>query len=126
MVVRSQRVADRLNQIMGGGSGQPAPPTDNAEKTSKASVWREGSGTSVHNPKPVPKPPARPAFSEGEEEVIKSYMRSGKTRTEAEQLVKDMRGPENKVTWVRPNAPNQDGTTRGPDWKNPGPGKKRP
>jgi hypothetical protein len=154
MVVRSQRAADRLNKMMGGpsGPGSPGGPGDkpapkapagqtppaagdkkaegaaagSAPKTGQPSVWRQGSGTSVHNPKPVSNPPAEPPFSEGEKEVIRSYMRSGKTRAEAEQIVRDSRGEENHLRWVRPNSPNQGGTTRGPDWKNPGPGKKRP
>jgi hypothetical protein len=154
--IRSQRVADRLNKMMGGGSGTggpgdksgPAtppsnPPTpgsggaktgtassDNAAKTGKASVLREGSGTSVYNPKPaskpVSKPLAEPPFSEGELVVIESYIRANKTRAEAEQLVRETRGPENEITVLRPNTPNSAGVTRGPDGKNPGSGKKRP
>jgi len=152
MVVRSQRVADHLNQMMAGTSGpsnpsgtpdtaartssqskpvspEPKPETPapgSAPKPGTPSAWRKGSGTSVHSPQPVRNAPAKAPFSEGEEVVIKSYMDAGKTRVEAEALVKDTRGPENKVQWVRPNSPNPDGTTRGPDWKSPGAGKKRP
>jgi hypothetical protein len=140
LVVRSQHVADQLNKMMGGGSGptgprdkpdptarpadQPNPVADDAKP--KASVWRQGSGTSIHNPKPVSNPPVEPPFSEAEEMIIQSYMDAGKTRPQAEQLVKETRGPENKITVIRPTSPNAGGTTRGRNWKNPGPGKKKP
>jgi len=142
MVIRSQRVADRLNMMMGGpsgpggpgGPGSPGGPGGKPDPKAPAgqpakgqpSAWRQGSGTSVHDPKPVSNPPAEKPFSEGEEEVIRSYMAAGKTRAEAERLVKEARLPENQITWVRPNSPNSEGSTRVPDSKKPGPGKKKP
>lgn len=119
LVIRSQRVADRLNAKM---AAKPDPPTP----TNKPAVPKEGSGTSVHAPKPTASTAPDPPFSEGELEVIGSYMRAGKSRTQAEAIVLDARKPENKITWVRPTSPNAAGTTRVPNWKKPGAGKKKP
>jgi len=114
-------------------AGQPASPPKTGSTgpdpvaTGKKSVSREGSGTSIHNPKPVRNAPAEEPFNEGEELVIKSYMDAGKSRAEAEANVRDARRPENKITVARPGVgPNAEGSTRGPNWKNPGPGNKKP
>lgn len=110
-----------------GRSEGEAAASGAGRESAGASSWRQGSGTSIYaKPKgPAPKPPAS-EFTEAEEKTIRVLQDSGMTRKEAEQVIRETAGAENKVELVRPGSPNAGGTTRHPDWKNPGPGNKRP
>jgi hypothetical protein len=103
------------------------------------SSWREGSGTSIYNPKPGTKipagetetaaetkasspktsnPPTR-VYTKDERDLIKWYEQQGMTRQDAEDLLNEPGGPTGP-------GPNGGGTTRIPEWKKPGAGKKHP
>ncbi len=88
------------------------------------SAWREGSGTSIYNPKPPSGPPLAGEFNEAEIKDIKALQDEGMTRGQAEDVIR-RRGNET-VEVVNPNGPNGGGTTRLPSWKTPGAGKKTP
>lgn len=79
--------------------------------TGAGKTLKEGSGTSIYE------------FSEAEEEAIKKFQDLGMAREEAEDIIR-RRGQES-VEVIQPGV-NASGTTRLPDWKNPGPGKHRP
>ncbi len=88
------------------------------------SAWREGSGTSIHNPKPPSAPPPAGEFTEPQIKDIKALQDEGMTRGQAEDVIRK-RGNET-VEVVNPNGPNSGGTTRVPSWKSPSAGNKTP
>jgi hypothetical protein len=70
---------------------------------------------------------AKQAYDEGDELIIKSYMQKGMSRAEAEKALAEVKDEfrGQRIEHVK-SGPNGTGTTRQPDWKIPGPGKKRP
>lgn len=90
-----------------------------AESRATGSQWRQGSGTSVYNPKP----PSGGGFNAEELRSIKVYQDAGMTRAQAEDVIR-RRGSE--TVEVVGTGPNAGGTNRIPDWKKVGAGNKTP
>jgi len=100
---------------------------EEAAAAATAKTLKPGGGTSIYikPTEPFPEPPPS-EFTAAEEKTINQYQDMGMTRPQAEKAVRNSRletGEQANV--VQPDV-NGRGTTRVPDWKNPGAGKHRP
>jgi hypothetical protein len=105
-------VKSETRSVVGSAEKGVASETEKATVTTHNTSWRQGSGTSVHvKPNASAAKATASEFTEAEQKAINELQDGGMLRKEAEDVIRNTRGPENTVEVVK-LGPNSGGNTR--------------